>query len=49
MQITMGAATAAMIQDEFVCRPRGRAEVKGFGELELWTLIDEMRKERRPG
>lgn len=49
MQITMGASTAALIRDELACRPRGRMEVKGFGELELWTLVDEPGKQPRPG
>lgn len=49
MQITMCADTALLIQDDFLCRPRGPVEVKGFGELELWTLVDEHRKGRGVG
>jgi class 3 adenylate cyclase len=44
MQITMGATSAGLIEREFTCRPRGREEIKGFGELELWTLVDEAGK-----
>ena len=46
MQITLCAATASLVRDDFVCRPRGSCEVKGFGEMELWTLVDELRKSR---
>ena len=49
MQITMCADTALLIQDDFLCRPLGSFEVKGFGELELWTLVDEHRKARGVG
>lgn len=43
MQITLCAETAAHLQDGFILRPRGRSELKGFGETELWILIDEVR------
>jgi hypothetical protein len=36
-----GRADAALLGDRFVCRPRGQAEVKGFGAPDLWTLKDE--------
>ena len=49
MQITLCAHTMTLIQDEFLCRSRGTCEVEGFGEQELWTLVDEMRKGRGPG
>jgi class 3 adenylate cyclase len=40
-QIVVCAETAALLQDGFVCRPRGSAEIEGFGTKELWTLVDE--------
>ena len=41
MQIAITAADAALLGDRFVCRPRGQAEVKGFGAPDLWTPKDE--------
>jgi len=41
MQIAITAADVALLGDRFVCRPRGQAEVKGFGAPDLWTLKDE--------
>ena len=49
MQITLCAHTMTLVQDQFLCRSRGTCEVNGFGEQELWTLVDEMRKGRGPG
>lgn len=46
MQITLCAATASLLTDEFICRPRGEVEVKGFGTQSLFTLVDEMRSGR---
>jgi adenylate cyclase len=33
--------TYALIQDEFVCEPRGTITVKGKGEMETWYLMRE--------
>jgi guanylate cyclase len=33
--------TYALIQDEFVCEPRGAITVKGKGEMETWYLVSE--------
>jgi guanylate cyclase len=32
-------ATYNLIQDEFVCEPRGTVNVKGKGEMEVWLVI----------
>ena len=39
IQITR--ATYELIQDEFVCEPGGRIDVKGRGEMEVWRLVGE--------
>jgi adenylate cyclase len=33
--------TYELIKDEFMCEPRGRIDVKGKGEMEVWHVIDE--------
>jgi adenylate cyclase len=33
--------TYELIQDEFVCEPRGTIQVKGKGEMETWYLVAE--------
>jgi adenylate cyclase len=37
VQITR--ATYELIQDEFVCEPRGTVNVKGKGEMEVWLVL----------
>jgi guanylate cyclase len=37
IQITR--ATYELIQDEFVCEPRGTVNVKGKGEMEVWVVM----------
>ena len=37
-RIQISAATHRLIQDDFVCTPRGEIEVKGKGSLETWYL-----------
>ncbi len=34
--------TYALIQDEFVCEPRGTVNVKGKGEMEVWYVTGEV-------
>jgi guanylate cyclase len=31
--------TYELIQDDFVCEPRGVVNVKGKGEMEVWQVI----------
>lgn len=38
-KIQIGRATFELIQDEFICEPRGRVMVKGKGEMETWYLV----------
>jgi adenylate cyclase len=44
-RIQISAATHRLIQDDFVCTPRGEIEVKGKGSLETWYL----ERARHPG
>lgn len=37
-KIQIASDTYALIKDEFVCRPRGKIEVKGMGEMDTWYL-----------
>jgi len=39
VQITQ--TTYELIQDEFVCEPRGTVNVKGKGEMEVWLVVSE--------
>lgn len=39
--------TYELIRDEFVCEPRGRIDVKGKGEMEVWHVVEEKWSERR--
>jgi guanylate cyclase len=36
--------TYELIQDEFVCEPRGSVNVKGKGEMEVWVVISAKEK-----
>ena len=38
-RIQITAATKELLEDEFVCEPRGSITVKGKGEMEVWYLI----------
>jgi guanylate cyclase len=38
-RIQITRATYELIQEEFVCEPRGKVAVKGKGELETWYLV----------
>ena len=42
MLITVATKTAEALQDEFLLRPRGDFEVKGFGNLALFALEGEL-------
>jgi adenylate cyclase len=48
MQIVLCAETAALLEDGFVCRPLGPAAIEGFGTMELWALVDELRAQLPP-
>jgi guanylate cyclase len=37
IQITR--ATYELIKDEFVCEPRGKVNIKGKGEMDVWLVI----------
>jgi adenylate cyclase len=38
-RIQITRATKELIEDEFVCEPRGTIQVKGKGEIEAWYLV----------
>jgi guanylate cyclase len=38
-QIQITRATKELLEDEFVCEPRGTIAVKGKGEVEVWYLV----------
>jgi adenylate cyclase len=38
-QIQITRATKELLEDEFVCEPRGTISVKGKGEMEAWYLV----------
>jgi class 3 adenylate cyclase len=38
-RIQITEATKELLEDEFVCEPRGTIWVKGKGEMEAWYLI----------
>ena len=38
-QIQITDATRLLVEDAFICEPRGRIDVKGKGAMETWTLI----------
>jgi adenylate cyclase len=42
IQITR--ATHELIQDEFICEPRGTVDVKGKGEMEVWLVVSAKEK-----
>jgi class 3 adenylate cyclase len=39
-RIQITRATHDLIEDEFVCEPRGTISVKGKGEMETWYLLE---------
>ena len=38
-RIQITRATKELLEDEFVCEPRGAIAIKGKGELEAWYLV----------
>jgi guanylate cyclase len=38
-RIQITRATKELLDDEFVCEPRGAIQVKGKGEMEAWYLV----------
>jgi adenylate cyclase len=46
MQILISAEHAGRIRDDFVVRPAGIFEIRGFGRQPLWALEDEARRGR---
>jgi class 3 adenylate cyclase len=46
LQIMVSADYARRIGDEFIVRPLGTVEIKGFGTEEVFALEDEVRKGR---
>jgi guanylate cyclase len=38
-RIQITRATKELLEDEFVCEPRGTIPVKGKGEIEAWYLV----------
>jgi adenylate cyclase len=38
-RIQITRATKELLEDEFVCEPRGTIQVKGKGEMEVWYLL----------
>ena len=40
-RIQITRATHDLIEDEFVCEPRGTIPVKGKGEMETWYLLEQ--------
>ena len=38
-QIQITRATMELLEDEFVCEPRGTITIKGKGEMEAWYLV----------
>ena len=41
-RIQITRATYELIQDDFMCEPRGTISVKGKGEMETWYLVGQM-------
>jgi adenylate cyclase len=44
-KIQVTQATYELIEEEFICQPRGSIEVKGRGEMQTYILIGERQKE----
>ena len=38
-RIQITRATKELLEDEFLCEPRGAIEVKGKGKMEAWYLV----------
>jgi adenylate cyclase len=48
-RIQITRATHDLIEDEFVCEPRGTIPVKGKGEMETWYLLERRTVAADPG
>lgn len=46
MHITLCEATYNLIEDDFMCAPKGEFEVKGFGKISLYDLEGEVTRGR---
>jgi adenylate cyclase len=44
-QIQITAATHQIIQNDFICEPRGTIDIKGRGEMETWLVIKARNKD----
>jgi adenylate cyclase len=42
-RIQITGATKELLEDEFICEPRGTVPVKGKGEMETWYLVGRRR------
>jgi class 3 adenylate cyclase len=38
-RIQITRATKELLEDEFVCEPRGTVPIKGKGEMETWYVV----------
>ena len=45
-RIQITRATKELLEDEFVCEPRGTIPIKGKGEIEVWYLVGRRAGER---
>jgi guanylate cyclase len=45
-EIQITRATYELLEDEFVCRPRGTIPIKGKGEMETWYLVGSRSDDR---
>lgn len=45
-EIQLTRATYELIQDEFLCEPRGSIVVKGIGLMETWFLVERKRSQQ---
>jgi guanylate cyclase len=46
-RIQITRATKELLEDEFVCEPRGTIPIKGKGEIEAWYLVSRRATKRR--
>jgi adenylate cyclase len=47
-RIQITRATKELLEDEFVCEPRGTVTVKGKGEMETWYVVRRRASPARP-
>lgn len=46
MRIALCEQTYELLEDDFVCSPKGEFEVKGFGVMRLYELNGEVHRSR---